>query len=43
MDKDQWQRSYDILRNQKVVHESIDVTDLYTVEFLADYYINKKK
>jgi ABC-type nitrate/sulfonate/bicarbonate transport system substrate-binding protein len=43
MDKDQWQRSYDILRNQKVVQESIDVTNLYTVEFLADYYINKKK
>lgn len=43
MDKDQWQRSYNVLFDQKVTSKAINVTDLYTVEFLADYYLNKKR
>lgn len=43
MDKDQWQRSYNILRDQNMMRESINATDFYTVEFLANYYMDKKK
>lgn len=43
MDKEQWQQAHDILLGQGILSKPIEINDVFTVEFLADYYINKQK
>lgn len=43
MDKEQWQRVHDILLDQDILLKSIEINDVFTVEFLADYYLNKQR
>lgn len=43
MDKEQWQQAYGILLGQGILSKPIEINDVFTVEFLADYYINKKR
>jgi len=43
MDKEQWQLVQDILLGQDIISKPIYINDVFTVEFLANYYMNKKR
>ena len=43
MERDHWERAHNLLLSQGLLSKIINTNDLYTVEFLANYYLNKKR